>query len=358
MRELTLEDLDDMVLGATLLGTGGGGDPYIARLMVRQAMEKYGAVKIVDPSELDPDGLVLTTAVIGAPTVIIEKVPAGTEFTGCVNALAAYLGKEPVALMPIEVGGMNTLIPLATAAEMGLPVIDADSMRRAFPQIEMTVFTLAGIPAAPMSVADEKGNVVVFETINNSVAEKLARASVMQLGMANGISCYPMTVKQVADYGIQGSMSYCVDLGRKLNAVKRGEECAFEEFLEFSGGQKYFSGKIIDIDRRTTEGFARGTVVLEDLVDPDRVMRVEIQNELLMAFEDGKPVITTPDLICFLDYETSDPITTETLSYGQRINVLGLPCAPEWHQPGMLELVGPRAFGYDVDYVSMKGIAT
>ncbi len=356
MRELTLDDLDDMVIGATLLGTGGGGDPYIARLMVRQAMERFGAIKIVDPSELDPDGLVLTTAVIGAPTVIIEKPPAGTEFVACVKALAAHLGKEPVALMPIEVGGMNTLIPLATAAEMGLPVIDADSMRRAFPQIEMTVFTLAGIPAAPMSVADEKGNVVVFQTINNQVAEKLARASVMQLGMANGISCYPMTVKQVSDHGIQGSMSYCVDLGKRLNAVKRGEEGAFEEFLRFSGGRKYFSGKVIDVDRRTTAGFARGTVVLEDLAESDRIMRVEIQNEFLIAFEDGKPVITTPDLICFLDYETADPITTETLAYGQRINVIGLPCAPEWHQPGMLELVGPKAFGYDVDFVSMGGV--
>ncbi len=64
-------------------------------------------------------------------------------------AMAQYLGADPVALMPIEVGGMNTLIPLATAAELGLPVIDADSMRRAFPQIEMTVFTLAGLKAAP-----------------------------------------------------------------------------------------------------------------------------------------------------------------------------------------------------------------
>lgn len=105
--------------------------------------------------------------------------------------------------MPIEVGGMNTLIPLAVAAELGLPVIDADSMRRAFPQIEMTVFTLAGIPASPMSVADEKGNVMVFETTDNKMAEKLARSAVMQLGLANGISCYSMTVRQVAEAGIQ-----------------------------------------------------------------------------------------------------------------------------------------------------------
>lgn len=353
MRELTLDDLDDMVLGATLLGTGGGGDPYIARLMVRQAMEDYGSVSIASPSELDPDGLVLTVAVIGAPTVISEKVPAGPEFTGVVNALSSYLGKKPVAIMPIEVGGMNTLIPLAVAAEMGLPVIDADSMRRAFPQIEMTVFTLAGIPASPMSVADEKGNVMVFETTTNQVAERLARSAVMQLGLANGISCYPMTVRQIAEHGIQGSMTYCVELGRKLMAVQKGEQGAYESFLEFAQAKKYFSGKIIDLDRRTTDGFAKGTVVIEHLTDPNRTMRIEIQNELLLAFEDGIPIITTPDLICILDHENAQPITTETLAYGQRVDVIGMPCAPEWHQPGMLDLVGPKAFGYDIPYVPM-----
>ncbi|HEX7405811.1 MAG TPA: DUF917 family protein [Candidatus Nanopelagicaceae bacterium] len=118
MYELTLEDLDEMVLGATLLGTGGGGDPYIARLMARQAMEDYGSVNIVSPSELDPDGLVLTVAVIGAPTVISEKVPAGPEFTGVVNALSSYLGKKPVAIMPIEVGGMNTIFGLDTGSQL------------------------------------------------------------------------------------------------------------------------------------------------------------------------------------------------------------------------------------------------
>ena len=41
MRELNLADLDDMALGATLLGAGGGGDPYIGRLMVHQGMETY-----------------------------------------------------------------------------------------------------------------------------------------------------------------------------------------------------------------------------------------------------------------------------------------------------------------------------
>ena len=64
MRTIGLEDIDDLGLGATLLGTGGGGDPYIAKLMVKQAIEKYGPVKVVTPEELPRDGLVLTLSLI------------------------------------------------------------------------------------------------------------------------------------------------------------------------------------------------------------------------------------------------------------------------------------------------------
>ena len=355
MRTIGLADIDDLALGATLLGTGGGGDPYIAKLMVKQAIEEYGPIKVVSPQELPPDGLVLTTAVIGAPTVILEKIPSGEEFKKSVLAMAQYLGQDPVALMPIEVGGMNTLIPLATAAELGLPVIDADSMRRAFPQIEMTVFTLAGLKAAPMCVADEKGNVAIYEATHNALAEDLARAAVMRLGMANAISCYALTAGQIDAHGIHGSMSFCTDLGKHMAAVQAGRPDAMAAFLAFADAKVVFTGKITDIERRTTEGFARGTVVLEHVSEPGRIMRIEIQNENLVAFDGDECVVMVPDLISLIDHETAKPVLTEALAYGQRLDVIAMPCAPEWHQEGMLEIVGPRAFGYDLDYVPLGG---
>jgi len=355
MRKVDSADLDQLTLGATLLGTGGGGDPFIAKLMVEQAIQDFGAIDVATLDELDEDDLVATVAVLGAPTVIVEKIPSGPEFTNAVRALAAYLGKEIKAIMPVEVGGMNTLIPLAVATELGVPCVDADGMRRAFPQIEMTAFTLAGLSASPMSLADEKGNKVTFETTSNQVGEKLVRGSAMMLGLANAVSLYPMTVRQAKDAAVWGSMQYCSDLGRLLRAVQHQEDGAWDQLLEFTEGVVAFEGKIIDLDRRTTTGFARGTVTIEDFVDPGRTMRIEIQNELLLAIADGRAVVTPPDLICMLDHETSEPITTETLAYGQRVRVLALPCAPEFKRGNWLDVVGPKAFGYDVDYVSLEG---
>ncbi|MEM8923687.1 MAG: DUF917 domain-containing protein [Actinomycetota bacterium] len=353
MDTLTVDDIEPLCLGATLLGTGGGGDPYIAKLMDHPALETFGPVEVVDARDLDPEALVLTTAIIGAPTVILEKLPAGTEFVGAVKALSSYLGREPVAILPIEVGGLNTMLPIATAAEMGLPIVNADSMRRAFPQIEMTVFTLAGLPAGPLSVADEKGNQCVFETTTNQVAEMLARAAVIQLGLANSISCYPMTAGEVAEHAIHDSLTYCMAIGRALQEVKDGHVGAWERFLATSGARRFFTGKVVDVNRRTTDGFARSTLLLEDLDGSGSTMRIEVQNENLIAFLDEEPVITTPNLICLLDHETYEPITTEYISYGNRTVVIGMPCAPEWHRDGMLELVGPAAFGYDVDFVEL-----
>jgi len=65
-------------------------------------------------------------------------------------------------------------------------------------------------------------------------------------------------------------------------------------------------------------------------------------------------VTTSPDLIMSLDMESGSPVTTEGLKYGARIVVVGMPCAPQWRTPEGLAVVGPRAFGYDIDYVPVE----
>jgi len=59
-------------------------------------------------------------------------------------------------------------------------------------------------------------------------------------------------------------------------------------------------------------------------------------------------------LITVVDDQTGLPITTEALKYGLRIVVLGFPCHPQWRTREGLALVGPRYFGYEIDYVSLK----
>ena len=60
-----------------------------------------------------------------------------------------------------------------------------------------------------------------------------------------------------------------------------------------------------------------------------------------------------PEIICVMDTMTGDAIGTETLRYGQRVSVIVLPAPAVLCTDAGLELVGPRAFGYDCDFRSV-----
>ncbi|WP_329236532.1 DUF917 domain-containing protein [Actinoallomurus sp. NBC_01490] len=183
---------------------------------------------------------------------MVEKPPAGGVFGGALRAIEEMIGERVTHLACIEAGEINSTIPFVAAAETGLPVVDADGMGRAFPELQMTMPHLAGVPACPMCIAGEQGDQVVLRATDDHRAERLAR-----------------------------------------------------------------------------------TVVTENLV----------------AYREGAVVASVPDLICVLESETGEPVTTEALRYGFRVDVVGAPCDPRWHAPGGLELVGPRYFGDDHDYV-------
>ncbi len=145
--------IDDLVRGAALLGTGGGGDPHVGALLVRVAIREYGAVTVLDVDDLDDLDLVIPTAQMGAPTVGAEKLPAGTEAVAAFLKLETHLDRKARATMPIECGGLNSMIPLQVAARLGIPVVDGDGMGRAFPELQMETFSVYGVSGSPLALA-------------------------------------------------------------------------------------------------------------------------------------------------------------------------------------------------------------
>jgi len=170
-RELTRQDLLDLARGAAFLGTGGGGDPYIGRLMVERALDEGGTVTLLPLDEVPDDWFVIPTAMMGAPTVMIEKIPRGDEAVTSLRALEAHLGRPANATMPIECGGINSTMPLVVGARTGLPVIDADGMGRAFPELQMETFHVYGVPGTPMAITNEHGDTTIVTSHDNEMME-------------------------------------------------------------------------------------------------------------------------------------------------------------------------------------------
>ena len=357
MRTIGIREIEDIALGAALLGAGGGGDPYVGKLVAMGAVKECGPVTLLDPEEVPDDALLVPIAMMGAPTVLGEKGIGGGEYQTLYNMVSQFFGKKIYAFMPIEAGGVNSMLPIAACARLGLPLVDCDGMGRAFPELQMVTFTIGGMSATPMALTDEKGNSVIFETITNKWTEELARAVTMSCGGSVSVSLYPMTGAQMKAYSVKNIVTRSQKLGEAIRTVK---DCADdvtpeEHFLQFSEGYKLFKGKIADVLRETRGAFNFGKVMLEGIGEcKGHQAYVEFQNENLTATVDGEILATTPDLICLVDTETFTPVTTDALKYGKRVLVIGLKCFEMWRTPAGIDLVGPRYFGCDTDYIPLE----
>ncbi|WGW14140.1 DUF917 domain-containing protein [Saxibacter everestensis] len=349
-------DCGNLARGAAILGTGGGGDPYIGRLLAEAAIRKHGPVPLVAVDDLDPDAVVIPVAMMGAPTVMVEKLASQGQFAQAVNSLARYLGVTPTHIACIEAGGVNSTIPIVAAAELGLPLIDGDGMGRAFPEIQMVLPSIYGVRATPMSICDEKGNSGIFDTVDNAWAERLARPATVEMGCSTIISTYAMSGAQVRESYVPGTLSLCDQLGAEVMSARAAHRDPVAAVAELLHGRLLAGGKVTDVERRTTSGFARGRATIEG-VGPDagRSVVLQFQNEHLLVELDGTAETSTPDLIMVLDAETAEPVTTESLRYGMRVRVVTAPSDPRWHSDEALALVGPRYFGYELDPVRFDG---
>lgn len=355
MRTIDAEAIENIAVGAALLGTGGGGDPYIGKMMALSAINEHGPVTLIHPNELEEDDFYLPAAMMGAPSVLIEKFPKGDEFIRVFQKLGRYLGQEIKGVFPIEAGGVNSMIPIVVAAQLGIPMIDCDGMGRAFPELQMVTFHLNGISSTPMAITDEKGNIGVMETIDNKWAERIARAATVEMGASTLISNYPCTGADLKKASIHNIVTLSEKIGKIIRSNEQDEAEKLQELLKVTNGFDLFTGKIIDVQRGTEGGFNRGKVTIEGLGEKsNEQVEVHIQNENLIATKNGEPIALTPDLICLVDLETLNPVTTESLKYGKRVRVLALPSDDHWRTEIGIETVGPRYFGYDYEYTPVE----
>ena len=356
LKQVGLDDIRPIAIGAGILGTGGGGNPYLGGLHLAAIIRERGPQAIIDPFDLADDALCCVVGSIGAPTVSIEKLPEGTEMCRALRLLEGHIGRQFDAVAIAEIGGANSMQPLIGGLQAGIPTVDSDSMGRAFPEIQMSSFLFdTDATAAPLAMVDAADNAAVVPAASSDVwAEKMARNIAVSMGARAGLAGTIMSGAQVKAAGVHYTLSLAHHLGgRVIEAQARKSEVP-PVIAEALDGRVVFRGKISDVERRTTKGFARGGIKIESFSNRD-VLEIEFQNEFLIAIIDGQVIATTPDLICIVTEEEGEPVTTEALRYGTRVAVITVPAPPQLKSEAALAVVGPGAFGYAVAYDPLPG---
>jgi len=362
MRTLTWDEIDDILVGATIMGCGGGGELAEGRELMRRAYEEGRAVALAAPDEMPDETLVACPYGVGGLTLGDEAAYAGLSWAKehpavlAVRALGAHLGREFGALITGELGGTSIADAFYPAAMLGLPAVDADPVGRAVPELEHSMFNLHGVPIVPQAVVNELGDTVIITTVaDDRRAEALVRALAVASRNVVWVADHAMPWGRMKDVVIPGAVSLAKNVGRAFRqAVAAGEDTA-TAVAAAAGGGVLFRGLVSASSWEEKDGFTWGEVEIAGHgAYAGAAYRVWFKNENLMAWRDGEPDVTAPDLICCFSGETGQPITNPNHEVGRAVTIVGLPAAAAWRTERGVAVLGPRHFGFDVDYTPVE----
>lgn len=340
-------DLEPFVLGAVLLGSGGGGEAslYLPRL---QAALPADGVELLSLAEATTRGLRMVVAVgmIGATSVLTEKLPHGGEIGEAVAAAQRWSGQDIDALIPVEAAGLNAALAVAAAVELGLPLVDADLMGRALPRFDqLSIVVEAPELLRSAALSEPGGQVLVIDRSSPVGLERTVRAYVSHAGGWAAAAFGPVSTAVLQGRSCEGTLARALDLGRRLRSLADPSDA--DLVARTLGGIPLAAGRVLEIERLPTLSFTRASIAVLDRSGP--LLRIEAENEYLVAVRDGEPVVTCPEILVVLDRRTGRPISVDQLRVGDDVQVVALPGPSWWREdPTRLGAVSPRAFGIDL----------
>lgn len=260
--------MEDFLIGARILGTGGGGSTEWVRIMLNHVWEREKELRLVDPKVVPKDDIVFDAAGVGGGVeervlkmiksrlslpsrelymkraVLVEKLMTG------------YLREEPYALLAFEIGCSNTMLPACVAAMVDRPFMDGDCCRRAVPKIELCTLNIAGISFTPIvAVTLWKEVVIIKGVLDYSRAEDLCRYIAIASAGGCTIASAPMRGRDLEKAIIPNTVSWAMEVGRMVRVARDGKGDPIEALLEATKGFLLFEGRISGFRRKGQGGF-------------------------------------------------------------------------------------------------------
>lgn len=364
MRQLAKEQIIDLLTGCTVLGTGGGGDLVKGIALMEEDFANDRPLMLMSVDEVPDDALIGTPYGCGAPKTDegeendkFQSLPhlEDSAATYAFRRMEEYMGTRFTAVATTELGGENTAEALHIACMLGLPVMDADPAGRSVPELQHSTYFIKGLPICPAAVATNFGESMILESACDDFrAEEIIRSIAVVSDNEVGVVDHPIRGKVFRDSVIPGAVTMAEEIGRIVREKRsEGGRAVAETIATAHGGRFLFQGTLLEAPWELTGGFNIGNIVLEGLGDfAGQKYNIAFKNETMVACRNGVAEVMVPDLICMID-GTGEPFTIPNFREGMEFNVFALPAHEYWRTPKGISIFGPRAMGYDVDYIPL-----
>jgi DUF917 family protein len=371
----TLDDAEDLVRGLTILGVGGGGEPRvgISRLSTHLAVGKV--VRWVDPGSVPDDAW---TCVMGGVGSIAPQDPLSREerrrlgygdkvvpYPGieAIRELEAYTGKKISALVPLEPGAGSTTILIDAAMRVGLSLVDGDYCGRAVPELSQAISAIYSSSYYPCTQCDPWGNVVIIKRAPSvALVERLGKMVSVVTKLPDAMApCatanFLLEGNEMREFIVPGTLTKCLRLGRAIREARHSGAVPVQAAVNTLNGWQVFHGEVVSKEWENRDGYMYGTTVIEGRDSyAGQVFKIWFQNENHISWKNGQPFVTSPDLLAVLNSQTAEPITNAALEKGMSVVVVGMAADPRYRSRVGLDSLGPRHFGFDLEYRPIEEI--
>ena len=335
-RTIGAQELEDIIIGAAFLGSGGGGSPKDGlRLLDELVSLKKAEVTLVSYKEMEDEDSAVMVAEFGSPKAFMEakSFPETVTSFKLMQQVAAQSGKNITHLMAGELGGFNTMVPLYVAALEGVPFVDADAQGRAVPELETSLYQIYGISHSPFTMAGSNGDSIVAylnDPMDYTAAENIARHISMAYGQLAAFCGLAASRDEIANL-VPDAMSLCMAVGKAFRE-SRDFEMLSKALEREVGVRELFVGDIIDIELKSEGGFDFGTTYIDGReAYAGKSVGIGFKNENMILREGAGNVLgTVPDLITLVNLDTLEPLTNADTEKGHTVAVFGMTAPRNW----------------------------
>lgn len=365
------DELESMLIGVGILGTGGGGDPDLfGKPLIEWDLSKGREYRIIDPAKIDDDAFVVSGGYAGSVTVYrsigdtLKKWEERYELLEALKIMEKLFNKKIDYVVPFELGGVNTPVILSLAARAGIMTIDGDGLGRAAPETQMSSFLGHGISLTPMPFVDKEGNVLIVKhAVKSTYPDEIMRFALDLNGGMGANNHYPMSGKQLKESVVPNTISFSIKVGDAIiNAVETKSDVV-DAFVQVSKGIELFRGTVKEMKGEDVRAHYLARATLEGTGEyAGRIMEIIFKNEAMMARIDGQIVAVFPDLICMIDPRTGKGIMTVNIKPGIEMAVVGVPAHERLRECLKTEIgceaFSPARFGFpEVKYEPIEVLA-
>ncbi|MBN2827077.1 MAG: DUF917 domain-containing protein [Tissierellales bacterium] len=365
MRHLSKQDLHDILLGAAILGTGGGGSLEHGIKIIDKALEDGCVFTLASAEEIPEDALVGTPYGCGSVGILstdmqkiynaLDKIDTTPE-VAAVKTIEKYLNKSLYGLIATELGGANTAVALEAGARLGKPIIDADPAGRSVPCLQHSTYYLENIPIYPMAIANEFGDtMLIVKAANDERAEALTRAAAVASFNHVGVVDHIGEWKKIKNALLLNTITLCLKVGQTAREAQNNNRNYAYDVSQMFGGKVIFEGIVTSCEWEDRNGFTYSDLVIKGInaYNQDE-LKIWIQNENIISFKNGEYFVTVPDSINIVVNQTNMPLLNPNAKIGMEVTVFALKAFDKWRTKKGIEILGPGFFGHSIEYRKLE----